>query len=96
MQNFEKYMQTKHKGKSNAVFSKELERVFRCKGTEIRRMVNELRTKGVPICSCSRGYYYAENASDIQETIAHLDGRMSKIKAAQGGLRGILNNYTGG
>lgn len=96
MQNFEKYMQTEHKGKAKAVFSKELERFFHCKGTEIRRMVNELRTKGVPICSCSRGYYYAESRSDIEETIAHLDGRVSKIKAAQDGLREILNNYIGG
>lgn len=96
MQNFERYMQTEHKGKANAVFSKELERLFHCKGTEIRRMVNELRIKGVPICSCSRGYYYAENRSDIEETIAHLDGRVSKIKAAQDGLREILNNYIGG
>ena len=53
MQNFEKYMQTEHKGKAKAVFSKELERLFHCKGTEIRRMVNELRSKGVPICSSS-------------------------------------------
>ena len=96
MQKFEKYMQTEHKGRSNAVFSKELERLFHCKGAEIRRIVNELRSKGVPICSCNKGYYYAESASDIEETIAHLDGRISKIKAAQDGLREILKNYIGG
>ncbi len=96
MQNFEKYMQTEHRGKANAVFSKELERLFHCNGREIRSIVNALRTKGVPICSCGRGYYYAESRSDIEETIAHLDGRVSKIKAAQDGLRTILKNYIGG
>ena len=96
MKNVERYMQTEHKGKAKAVYSKELERLFHCKGTEIRRMVNELRSKGVPICSSSKGYYYAESRSDIEETIAHLDGRVSKIKAAQDGLRNILKNYIGG
>ncbi|MBO5967638.1 MAG: hypothetical protein J6S14_03955 [Clostridia bacterium] len=48
MQNFEKYMQSEHKGKTKAVFSKELERLFHCKGTEVRRMVMSFAQRAFP------------------------------------------------
>lgn len=59
--NFEQYMRTQHKGKANAVKSREIEAAFHCKGAEVRRMVNDLRCKGIPICSCNEGYYYADS-----------------------------------
>lgn len=86
MKTFEKYMKDEHTGKENAIKSKTLESLFRCKGKEIRHMVNELRCLGVPICSCSQGYFYSTCPSDIRETINHLAGRANKIKAAHDGL----------
>ena len=86
MKTFEKYMKDEHTGKENAIKSKTLESLFRCKGKEIRHMVNELRCLGVPICSCSQGYFYSTCPSDIRETINHLAGRADKIKAAHDGL----------
>ena len=56
MNTFERYMQKEHSGKANAVKSKVIEARFHCKGAEVRRMVNELRCKGVPICSSNQGY----------------------------------------
>lgn len=94
MKTFERYMQDEHMGKQNAIKSKALEGIFHCKGTEIRQMVNELRCLGVPICSCSRGYYYSTSTTDIQDTIDHLAGRASKIKAAHDGLRKSLPRGT--
>lgn len=90
MTNFEKYMKNEHSGKENAIKSKTLEAIFQCKGREIRHTVNELRCLGVPICSCSQGYYYSTSTSDIQETIDHLAGRVRKIKAAQDGMEKSL------
>ena len=49
MNTFERYMQKEHSGKDNAVKSKVIEARFHCKGAEVRRMVNELRCKGVPM-----------------------------------------------
>lgn len=46
-------------------------------------MVNDLRCKGVPICSCNEGYYYADSDQDICFTIAHLNGRIKKMQAAK-------------
>ena len=94
MTTFEKFMKDEHTGKENAIKSKTLESLFRCKGKEIRHMVNELRCLGVPICSCSQGYFYSTNASDIRDTISHLAGRASKIIAAHDGMEKSLPKDT--
>jgi hypothetical protein len=90
MTTFEKYMQSEHFGKENAIKSKALESIFNCKGKEIRHMVNELRCLGVPICSCSHGYFYSTDAAEIQETMDHLAGRASRIQAAHDGMKTLL------
>ena len=80
------YLQSNCRGQENAVTSKILEAQFGCKGSDIRRTVNDLRSIGVPICSGRNGYYYATRDNEITATIAHLEGRIEKIKAAQNGL----------
>ena len=87
---FEKYMKNEHTGRDNAIKSKALESIFHCKGIEIRQMVNELRCLGIPICSCNQGYYYSTREADVRETIKHLEGRASKIKAAYDGMQKYL------
>ena len=92
---FEKYMKNEHMGRDNAIKNKTLEGIFRCKGIEIRHMVNELRCLGVPIYSCSQGYFYSTNPPDIRDTLNHLAGRASKIKAAHDGMENALSQETG-
>ena len=87
---FEKYMKTEHTGKDNAIKSKALEGIFHCKGIEIRHIVNKLRCQGVPICSCSKGYFYSTYAPDVRDTINHLAGRANRIKAAHDGMKNAL------
>lgn len=83
-------MKNEHTGRENAIKSKTLEGIFHCKGIEIRHMVNELRCLGVPICSCSQGYFYSTSAADVRDTIKHLEGRANKIKAAYDGMQKYL------
>ena len=90
----EKYMKNEHTGRENAIKSKALEGIFHCKGIEIRHMVNELRCLGVPICSCSQGYFYSTSAADVRDTIKHLEGRANKIKAAHDGMQKYLAEDT--
>ena len=66
--------------------SKTLEAVFHVKGSEIRRIVNSLRSKGEPICSDYDGYFYADNQHEINATIAQLTSRIQKIAKARDGL----------
>lgn len=83
---FCEYLAKNFRGANNPVSSKTLEAVFHVKGTEIRRMVNSLRSKGEPICSDLDGYYYADNQYEINATIAQLSSRIQKIAKARDGL----------
>lgn len=83
---FCEYLAKNFRGANNPVSSKTLEAVFHVKGTEIRRMVNSLRSKGEPICSDLDGYYYADNQCEINATIAQLSSRIQKIAKARDGL----------
>lgn len=90
---FERFMCDEHKGRRKAITSKEIENDFQCKGTEVRKTVNELRSNGVPICSSPTGYYYAETKSEIKDTLAHLESRIKKIEKAKEGMEETLKNY---
>ena len=46
-----------HPGALCAATSRELERTFSIKGTELRQLVNQLRRAGIPIASNSSGYF---------------------------------------
>ena len=86
MNGFEKILYTEHRGKNNAITSKQIEKEFGYKGKDIRRIVNEMRCQGIPICSYSKGYFYAASVDDINETLAHLKSRIISIQAAQDGM----------
>lgn len=90
---FERFMCDEHKGIRKAITSKEIENDFQCKGTEVRKIVNELRSNGVLICSSPTGYYYAENKSEIKDTLAHLESRIKKIEKAKEGMEETLKTY---
>lgn len=83
---FCEYLAKYYRGADNPVSSKTLEAVFHVKGTEIRRMVNSLRSKGEPICSDDNGYFYADTQHEINATIAQLSSRIDKIAQARDGL----------
>lgn len=76
-----------HKGRENAVKSKELERLFNIDGRSVRRCIHTMRKKGIPICSDSSvGYFYATTQDKINETIAWLNGIITKMSNAKSGL----------
>lgn len=80
------FLQTKHCGRQNAVSSKVIESLFNLKGTEVRKTINSLRSLSYPICSDTIGYYYAQNQTEINETVAQLNSRITKISNARNGL----------
>lgn len=93
MTDFERYIRHNHTGRLNAVSSKELEEVFGICGAELRATVNKLRREGVAICSCLRGYYYAANKKDIEDTLNHLERRAKSILDAKDGMTACLKRY---
>ena len=90
---FERFMSDEHIGRKKAITSKKIENAFQYKGTEVRKIVNELRSNGVPICSLPIGYYYAETKSEIKDTLAHLESRIKKIEKAKEGMEETLKTY---
>ena len=82
-----------HPGALCAATSRELERTFSIKGTELRQLVNQLRRAGIPIASNSSGYFYAATEQEVRATIGHLTRRISGIAAAIHGLNRSLEQF---
>ena len=80
------YLKKYHTGKENAVFSRELERLFSMDGRTLRRKISSLRQDGYPICSDETGYYYAESQKEINATICRLNTLVTKISNARTGM----------
>ena len=76
-----KILKKYHKGKENAIVCKQLKRsVGRgVREKEIRRLVSLLRKDGIPICSCSFGYYYPESVSDVIEVVSRFNKYLTTL-----------------
>ena len=70
--------------------AKELGILFGVSDVTIRKIINEYRTEGIPICSNNHGYYYSETAEDIVRTIASLKRRVASIQKAINGLQSCV------
>ncbi len=80
-------------GRKNAVRSQDLEATLQVSGNELRRQVNRLRRKKVPICSGPEGYFYARNAGEIYATIRSLKDMMYGLDQAIAGLEAALEGF---
>ncbi len=89
---FEKLMLDEHKGKDKAITSRDIEAILDCKGTDVRRMVNELRSRGIPICSSQHGYFYAVSKEEVRQTVAHLNSRMKSMRTAKAGIMQLMKS----
>ena len=70
--------------------AKELAILFGVNQATIRKIINEYRSEGIPICSSHKGYYYSETAEDIVRTIASLKRRVGSIQKAIDGLQSCV------
>lgn len=75
-----------HGTKDNPVKNKEIASHFKMKESDIRGKINEARTNGFPICSCSNGYYYSNDKGEILKTIQSLMHRTIAVEKAVNGL----------
>ena len=86
------YIAKNARNKDHAIIGRDVGKVFGITNVEVRKHINEARRHNVPICSCTSGYYYSNNADDIEKTIKHLRGRISKVECAIAGLSGAMND----
>jgi len=80
-------------GRRRAVKGAELERTLDVSGTDLRKLVNRLRRKGVPIGSSREGYFYARTAGDVYSTIRQLRLMVRGLEAAIRGLESALDQF---
>ena len=88
-----RYLKIGCKGRANVISSRELERALGISGNELRRRINRLRRDTVPIAADQRGYYYAETAAEVYDTIRSLQKMRSGLDAAISGLERALEKF---
>lgn len=87
------YLKGACSGRRYTVRSAELERVLNLSGTDLRKLVNRMRRKGIPIGSSREGYFYARTAGEVYATIRQLKTMVHGIEAAISGLEQALNAF---
>lgn len=80
-------------GRAYRVSGAELERALHLSGTDLRRLVNKLRRKGIPIASDRQGYFYAVTAGEVYATIRQLRQMSNGLEKAIAGLEGALEKF---
>ena len=81
-------------GRKYRVSGAELEQVLGINGTDLRKLVNRLRRKAVPIASSREGYFYASNAAELYSTIRQLKEMRTGLDAAICGLEQAMETFT--
>ena len=56
----------------------------------IRRIINDLRCDGVPVCANRKGYYLTDDEDEIRKTIVSLERRINHIQNAVDGLKKVI------
>ena len=62
-------------------------------GTDLRKLVNRLRRRGVPIASDRQGYFYANTAGEVYTTIRQLRQMTDGLEKAITGLELALERF---
>ena len=81
------YLKATCQGRVKSTRSSTLERILGCSGNELRKQVNRLRRKSVPIGSNRDGYFYAVTAGEVYSTIRQLQKMADGLNAAFMGWR---------
>ena len=90
------YLKTNCYGKSHLIAGSTLERQLHINGSDLRKRINRLRRKGVPIASSREGYFYAATAGEVYATIRLLREMTAGLEAAIQGLETALESFEEG
>lgn len=92
MEPITRYIMTHSKGKNQPICGNQIASAFGISGIAVRRMVNDARCKGNPICSNGKGYYIASDRDEVIRTINSLSGRIIGMNNAKAGLERFLED----
>lgn len=75
------------KGETSRITSSEIGALTNLSGATIRKIVNEKRSKFIPIASDGNGYFIATQPEELNHTIAQLNSRIHMMIKAREGLK---------
>ena len=81
-------------GREHLICSRDLVRQKNLRESDLRKKVNRLRRKAVPIASNREGYFYASNAAELYSTIRQLKERRAGLDAAICGLEQAMERFS--
>lgn len=87
------YLKGSCPGRKYRVSGAELERALSLSGADLRKLVNRLRRRGVPIGSDRQGYFYAATAGEVYTTIHQLRQMVTGLEKAIAGLECALDRF---
>lgn len=90
---FSTYIKEYHTGKEKAVSSAYLQNRLCISSRTVRRLVNQLRNDGSPICSGDKGYYYASDREELIASIRQMTSRIKEISKVRRGLIKALEHF---
>lgn len=77
-------------GEKNAISNKQVAVLAKCTPREIRRLVEQARQEGEPICSCDNGYFIAETADELRRMLRKHYHQINTMIATAKGLEHAL------
>lgn len=87
------YIKKYHQGREKAVSSAYLQKKFSISSRTVRKIVNQLRNDGNPICSDENGYYYAIDKDEVLNSVYQMNSRIKEIAKAKNGLVKSLGKF---
>ena len=87
------YLKGTCSGRAYRVSGAKLERALHLSDTDLRKHVNRLRRKGVPIASDRSGCFYARTAGEVYTTIRQLRVMANGLEAAIQGLERSMDGF---
>ena len=70
-----------YSSRANPTTSNELTSVYAISDVVVRQAVGKLRADGEPVASGARGFFYANNAEELEATIADYESRIAAMSA---------------
>lgn len=87
------YLKESCRSRKHRIGSAELGKAMHLRGADLRKLVNRLRQKGVPIASDRQGYFYAAIAGEVCGAIRQLRQMADGLEKVIAGLESALETF---
>ena len=87
------YLKANCVGRKNIRTRAQIQRSLGLSKDQLTNLVHKMRCKGVPIAGGTGGYYYAQNAAELNATIRWLEKIVQTLLKSISGLMKAMESY---